>query len=54
MTNDFLAVLNVLTKIQKDRSNSKAKEKADNAEPIEKKISNKKFAVRLCGVTDIY
>ena len=52
MTNDFPAVLNVLTKIQKDRSNSKAKEKADNAEQIERKISNKKFAVRLRGVTE--
>ena len=54
MTNDLPAILNVLTKIQKDRSNAKANEKADNAEQIERKISNKKFAVRLSGVTDIY
>ena len=55
MTKDFPAILEVLTKIQKDRNkDSKAKERAENAEQIEKKISNKKFAVRLCGVTDIY
>ena len=54
MTNDFPALLDVLKKIQHDRSNSKAKERADNAEHMERKISNKKFAIMLCGVTDIY
>ena len=54
MTNDLPAILNVLTKIQKDGSNAKAKEKADNAEQIERRISNKKFAVCLCGVTYVY
>jgi hypothetical protein len=55
MVKDFPAILEVLTKIQKDRNkDSKAKERADNAEQIEKKISNKKFAVRLYGVKDIH
>ena len=54
MTNDFPALLDELKKIHNDRSNSKAKEQADNAEHMERKISNRKFAIILCGVTDIY
>ena len=55
MNSDFPAVLEVLDKIIKEKNkDAKAREKADNVGKIKRRISNKKFAVRLCGVTDIY
>ena len=54
MTSDYPAILEVIEKIIKDRNiDSKAREKADTAEQLKRRISNKKFAIRLTGVTDI-